>query len=89
MVSNLTRVKNWYQILTNVKNRYQIITDVMNWYLIVTDVRNKTTVKHWNRMQKAADLGRVGVFYQCEEYACVYVLCGIGTKSSQCEIYEV
>ena len=25
-------------------------------------------VKNWNRMQNAADLG---VFYQCEEYACM------------------
>ena len=38
-----------------------------NWYLIVTDASDKT-VKNWNRMQNAADLG---VLYQCEEYACM------------------
>ena len=45
------------------------LTDFKNWYmyLIVTDVSDKT-VKIWKRMQNAADLG---VFYQCEEYACM------------------
>ena len=113
MVSKLTRVKNWCQMITHVKNWYQSITDVKNWYLIVTDVSHKT-LKNWNRMQNAADSG---VFYQCEEYACMlyeiwlrayfsqsvrywyeicdalvpifHVLWGIGTNSSQCELYEV
>ena len=67
LVSKLPRVKNWYQILAHVKNWYQIITHMKNWYLIVTEVSDKT-VKNWNRMQNAADLG---VFYQCEEYACM------------------
>ena len=35
--------------------------------LDLTDVSDKT-VKNWNRMQNAADKG---VFYQCEEYACI------------------
>ena len=56
MVSKFTRVKNWYKILTYVKKRYQIITHNKNWYLIVTYVSDKT-VKNWNRMQNAADLG--------------------------------
>ena len=34
---------------------------------IVTDVSDKT-VKNWIRMQNAADLG---VFYKCEECACM------------------
>ena len=38
------------------ENLVQIITDVKNWYLIVTDVSDKT-VKNWNRMQNATDLG--------------------------------
>ena len=67
MVSKLTRLKNWCQMITHVKNWYQSITDVKNWYLIVTDVSHKT-LKNWNRMQNAADSG---VFYQCEEYACM------------------
>ena len=56
MVSKLTRVKNWYQILTHVKNWYQIITDVKNWYIIVTDVSDKS-VNNWNRVQNEADEG--------------------------------
>ena len=68
MVSKLTRVKNWYQILTYVKNWYQSITEVKIWYLIVTDASDKT-VKNWNQMQNAADWGVV--FYHCEEYACM------------------
>ena len=62
-VSKLTRVKNWYQILTHVKNN----TKLSQMYLIVTDVSDKT-VKNLNRVETAADLG---VFYQCEEYACM------------------
>ena len=69
LVSKLTRAKSWYQILNHVENWYQIITDRKNWGLIVTDVSDKT-VNNWNRMQNAADWGR-GVFYQCEEYACM------------------
>ena len=69
LLSQITHVKNWYQILTRVKNWYQIVTDGKNWYLIVTDISDKT-VKKWNRMQNAADLGG-GVFYQCEKYACM------------------
>ena len=56
LVSQLKRVNNWYQILIHVK---QIgIKYVKNWYFIVTDVIGKT-VKNWNRMQNAADLGGI------------------------------
>ena len=65
-VSKLTRVKNRYQIIRHAKYWNHIITHMKNWYLIVTDV-SAITVKNWNRLQNAADLG---VFYQCEEYAC-------------------
>ena len=47
--------------------KIQFITHMKNWYLIVTDVSDKT-VKNLNRMQNAADFG---VFYQCEQYACM------------------
>ena len=45
-------------ILTHVKNWYQIITHIKNWYLIATYVSDKT-VKNWNRMRNAADLGGI------------------------------
>ena len=60
MVSKLTRVKNWYQILTHVQNWYQIIRDVKKWYLIGTHVSDKT-VQNWNRMRNAEDLGGGGI----------------------------
>ena len=43
------------------KNWYQIITHMKNWYLIATDVSDKT-LKNWNRIQNAADLGGGGYF---------------------------
>ena len=37
---------------------------------------NDKTVKNWNIVQNAADSGGGGVFYQCEEYACMlYEIC--------------
>ena len=37
-------------------------------------------VKKWNRMQNAADLG---VFYQCEEYACMLHIISLRAHFSQ------
>ena len=40
-------------------------------------------VKNWNRMQNAADLGGGGVFYQCEEYACMLHIISLRAHFSQ------
>ena len=37
-------------------------------------------VKNWNRMLNAADLG---VFYQCEEYACILHIISLRAHFSQ------
>ena len=37
-------------------------------YSTVTDGKGKT-VKYWNRMRNSPGYG--GIFYQCEEYACM------------------
>ena len=39
-------------------------------------------VMNWNRMQNAADLGG-GVFYQCEEYACMLNIISLRAHFSQ------
>ena len=45
MLSELTRVKNCYQILTRVIKVYQIITYMKNWYLIVIYVSKNFVCK--------------------------------------------
>ena len=97
LVSKPTRVRNWFQILTHVKNWYQIITEVKNWNSIVTNVSVKT-VKNWNRMQNAADLGGILSMWEIGMYAilnmtsCVFFtkceilvrnMCHIGTNCSR------
>ena len=93
-----SHVKNWYQnshvcrsveLVANPHTCEKLIpniTHMKNWYLIATAVSNKT-VKNWNRMQNAADLGGGGYFINVRNtrmYAIWYLTsCVFFTK---CEI---
>ena len=59
-----TRVRN--QPIIALYFEFENEINLETWYFIATDVIEKS-VKNWNRMQNAADLG---IFYQCEGYAC-------------------